>query len=156
MIPCDHLERCRNAARYGSQRKRKTPQRVYWRDCMSRSGPNMKPPNSIAPVARNASASFPVNPHAATKVGAARMIVTASCVFPEGIHTRLSTVHSTLWQRFISFYLSDEFCRSLVSSKIHPSALSLTEKHKSYIFCPYSEAARQYSRIFVETPTLKS
>jgi hypothetical protein len=51
----------------------------------------MKPPKSIAPVARKASANFPVNPHAATKVGAASMIVIASCVFPEGIHQPLSS-----------------------------------------------------------------
>src|SRR5205085_1981125 len=71
---------------YGNQMKRKMPQRVYWRDCISRSGPNMKPPKSIAPVAKNASASLPVKPQAAAKVGAARIIVIASCVFPEGIN----------------------------------------------------------------------
>src|ERR1051326_1569193 len=59
---------------------------------MSRSGPNIKPPNSIAPVAKNASESFPVRLHAATKVGAASMIVIASCVFPEGINLNPSDV----------------------------------------------------------------
>ena len=61
------------------------PQRVYWRDCISRSGPNINPPNNIAHVATSANARFPDNPHATAKVGAARINVIASCVFPEGI-----------------------------------------------------------------------
>jgi hypothetical protein len=45
----------------------------------------MKPPNSIAQVATTAGIRLPVSPHAATKVGAARISVIASCVLPEGI-----------------------------------------------------------------------
>jgi hypothetical protein len=38
----------------------------------------MKPPNSIAQVATTAGASAPATPHAATKVGAAKIRVIAS------------------------------------------------------------------------------
>src|SRR5918998_911868 len=62
MMPCDQRERWRNIALYGHQMKRNTPQRVYCRDCMSRSGPNISPPNSIAPVATLARSTLPVTP----------------------------------------------------------------------------------------------
>src|SRR5215213_7029047 len=84
-MPCDQRERWRNAALYGNQRNRNTPQRVYCRDCMSKSGPNISPPNTVAAVAAALSVRLPVNPHAAANVGAASARVTRSCVFPEGI-----------------------------------------------------------------------
>jgi hypothetical protein len=53
---------------------------------MSRSGPNISPPKSVAAVAATASVqSPPVSPHAAAKVGGASTSVIRSCVFPEGI-----------------------------------------------------------------------
>jgi hypothetical protein len=55
---------------------------------MSRSGPNIKPPNSMAHVVKVARMKLPVKPQAAKKVGAERIIVAASCVFPEGIASR--------------------------------------------------------------------
>src|ERR1041384_8541977 len=84
-MPCDQRERCRKTTLYGHQRNLSGPQRVYCFDCMSRSGPNISPPNSIATVAAALSQTLPVSPHAAANVGGANTSVTMSCVFPEGI-----------------------------------------------------------------------
>src|SRR5919202_435499 len=86
MMPCDQRERWRKTTLYGHQRSRSGPQRVYCRDCMSRSGPNISPPKSIAAVAAALSVRLPpLSPHAAANVGGASATVTRSCVFPEGI-----------------------------------------------------------------------
>src|SRR4028118_385577 len=79
--------------------KRNTPQRVYCRDWISRSGPNISPPNNIAPVATDASSVLPVTPHAATKVGTVSNRVIASCVFPEGIKAKVSCGRTTTQNR---------------------------------------------------------
>src|SRR5919205_3401991 len=89
MMPCDQRERCRKMTLYGHHRNLRGPQRVYCFDCMSRSGPNISPPNSIATVAAALSHTLPVSPHAAANVGGANTSVTMSCVFPEGISKRL-------------------------------------------------------------------
>src|SRR5918911_5492186 len=83
-MPCVRRERWRKTTLYGSQRNRSGPQRVYCRDCMSRSGPNMKPPNSVATVTTMASVRLRVSPHATANVGAAKSNVMKSCVFPDG------------------------------------------------------------------------
>src|ERR1044072_6497094 len=84
-MPCDQRERCRKTPLYGHHRSRKGPQRVYCFDCMSRSGPNISPPNSIAAVAAALSHTLPVSTHAAASVGGANTSVTMSCVLSEGI-----------------------------------------------------------------------
>src|SRR5215210_1076522 len=84
-MPCDQRDRWRKTTLYGHQRNLSGPQRVYCFDCMSRSGPNISPPNSIATVAAALSHTLPVSPQAAANVGGANTSVTMSCVFPEGI-----------------------------------------------------------------------
>src|ERR1044072_8722120 len=92
-MPCDQRERCRKTPLYGHQRSLSGPQRVYCFDCMSRSGPNIRPPNSIAAVAAALSHTLPVSPHAAANVGGANTSVTMSCVFPEGIGSAAYSTH---------------------------------------------------------------
>src|SRR5215213_7025706 len=84
-MPCDQRDRCLKTTLYGHHRNLSGPQRVYCLDCMSRSGPNISPPNSIATVAAALSHTLPVSPHAAANVGGANTSVTMSCVLPEGI-----------------------------------------------------------------------
>ncbi len=60
-------------------------QRVYCFECVSKSGPNIKPPNKKAAVTIKASGKLSVSFQVAVKVGATRKNVIASCVFPEGI-----------------------------------------------------------------------
>ena len=59
-------------------------QRVYCFECVSRSGPNIKPPNVKAAVTTSESGKLLVNFHVAAKTGATKRNVIASCVFPEG------------------------------------------------------------------------
>jgi hypothetical protein len=71
-------------------KKRNTPQRVYCLDCISKSGPNINPPNNIAHTTTHANAKLAVTPHAAANVSGASSKVIASCVFPEGIKSRVT------------------------------------------------------------------
>jgi hypothetical protein len=51
---------------------------------VSKSGPNIKPPNAKQTVTIKAGGKLLVNFHVAAKTGATKRNVIASCVFPEG------------------------------------------------------------------------
>src|SRR5262245_56999673 len=96
--PCDQRERCAKKAWYGYHKNRRIPQRAYWQLIVSRSGPNIKPPNKKEPVTTAEIAVFSVMRHAATETGATNRKVMASCVLPDGIN--LFSRYSFLQQPF--------------------------------------------------------
>jgi len=86
MSPCDHRERCGKNVRYGYHSSLKIHQREYCFETVSRSGPNINPPNRNAAVAIAEKGMLCVATNAAANAGAARRNVIASWVFPLGIN----------------------------------------------------------------------
>src|SRR5213592_2224758 len=81
----------------------KIPQRVYCFECVSKSGPNIKPPISIATVTTAATAKFSVSFQVTANVGATSRNVMASCVLPEGI----SILDFRFWILDFGFWILD-------------------------------------------------
>ena len=71
--------------RYGNHKTRRTLQREYCFEKVSRSGPNINPPKRNAAVTTAEIVAFLVAAYARAKVGAERINVIASWVFPLGI-----------------------------------------------------------------------
>lgn len=83
--PCDHLERCLKHQRYGAHIDLNMPQRVRCFETVSRSGPNISPPNRKAAATDAESGADLVTAKLPANTGTASRKVTASCVFPDGM-----------------------------------------------------------------------